>query len=79
MTNNILRRIHEHKSDLIKGFTKKYKTKKLVYVEDFDNPNDAISAEKKIKGWLRIKKIKLIESMNPQWNDLSKILEETFR
>lgn len=79
VTNNIPRRIHEHKSGIIEGFTKKYKTKKLVYVEDFDNPNDAISAEKKIKGWLRIKKIKLIESMNPQWNDLSKILEETFR
>lgn len=79
VTSNILRRIHEHKSGLINGFTKKYKTKKLVYVESFDNPNDAISNEKKIKGWLRIKKIKLIESRNPNWEDLSIKLEEVFR
>ncbi len=79
ITNNILRRIHEHKSGIIEGFTKKYRTEKLVYVESFDNPNDAIAAEKKIKGWLRIKKIRLIESMNPQWDDLGRKLEEIFK
>ena len=79
VTNNILRRIYEHKAGLIEGFTKKYKTKKLVYIDAFDNPNDAIATEKKIKGWIRIKKIRLIESMNPQWEDLSLKLEEVFR
>jgi len=75
ITNNPLRRIYEHKSGIIEGFTKKYRLKKLVYLESFDNPNDAIAAEKKIKGWLRIKKIKLIESKNPHWRDLSEKLE----
>lgn len=79
VTNNILRRTYEHKSELIEGFTKMYKTKKLVYVESFNKPNDAIAAEKKIKGWLRSKKIVLIESMNPNWEDLSVKLEEIFR
>lgn len=76
MTNNLLRRIYEHKSKRIEGFTKKYKLKKLVYFEEFTDVNDAITAEKKIKGWLRIKKIKLIESKNPTWEDLFPLLEE---
>ena len=79
VTNNILRRIYEHKAGFIKGFTKKYRVKKLVYFESFTNPNDAIAAEKKIKGWLRSKKIVLIESMNPNWKDLSVKLEAVFR
>lgn len=79
VTNNPLRRTYEHKNGMIDGFTKKYNLKKLVYVESFDNPSDAIAAEKKIKGWLRIKKIRLIESMNPSWEDLSKKLEEIFK
>ncbi len=71
VTNNLIRRVYEHKNKLIDGFTKKYNLNKLVYFEEFNNVNDAIAAEKKIKGWLRIKKIKLIESVNPEWKDLS--------
>ncbi len=70
VTNNLKRRSYEHKHKLIKGFTSKYNLNKLVYFEEFGNINDALSAEKKIKGWLRTKKIKLIESINPQWEDL---------
>lgn len=61
----------EHKSHLIGGFTKKYKLAKLVYCEEFDNSIDAITNEKRIKGWIRAKKIDLIVSKNPDWVDLS--------
>ena len=75
VTNDLLRRANEHKLKIIDGFTKKYNLNKLVYFEEFSYIKDAISAEKKIKGWLRIKKIRLIESKNPKWEDLSKQLE----
>ena len=75
VTNDLLRRTNEHKLKLAEGFTKKYKLSKLVYFEEFSYIKDAISAEKKIKGWLRIKKVKLVESKNPQWIDLSKQIE----
>ena len=71
ITNNLIRRIYEHKNKLVAGFTKKYSCTKLVYFEGSQNVYDAISAEKKIKGWLRIKKIKLIKSINPNFDDLS--------
>ncbi len=71
VTNDLSRRIYEHKNKIIDGFTKKYNISKLVYYETFNDPNEAIRREKQIKGWLRIKKIKLIESMNPDWKDLS--------
>lgn len=71
ITNDLIRRMYEHKNKLVEGFTKKYNLTKLVYFEQFSNVTDAIAAEKKIKGWLRIKKIKLIKSMNPNWDDLS--------
>lgn len=71
VTNNLERRVFEHKHKLIPGFTSKYNLNKLVWFENFSDINDAISAEKKIKGWLRIKKIKLIESKNKDWKDLS--------
>ena len=71
VTNDLIRRIYEHKNKLIKGFTQKYNLTKLVYFEEFSRIEDAIAAEKKIKGWLRFKKIKLIESVNPKWKDLS--------
>ena len=71
VTNNLERRIFEHKHKLIPGFTSKYNLNKLVWFENFNNVEDAISAEKKIKGWLRIKKIELIESKNKKWKDLS--------
>jgi putative endonuclease len=71
VTNNLERRVYEHKHHLVDGFTKKYKIDKLVYFEDTNDINAAISREKQIKGWLRKKKIALIESMNPSWKDLS--------
>lgn len=78
VTDNLLKRVYEHKNGIIEGFTKKYRIHKLVYVEDFNNPTDAIAAEKRIKGWKRDKKVKLIESKNPNWEDRSIILENTF-
>lgn len=76
VTNNLLRRVYEHKNKLIDGFTKKYNLTKMVYAEEFTDISDAIAAEKRIKGWLREKKIKLIESINPQWQDLMSLLED---
>lgn len=70
MTGSIDRRIREHKNNIFEGFTKKYHADKLVYLELFRNPTDAIAAEKKIKGWKRIRKIQLIESKNPEWESL---------
>lgn len=76
VTNNLLRRAYEHKNKLVDGFTKKYNLTKLVYADSFTDINDAIAAEKKIKGWLRIKKIRFIESINPAWEDLISLLED---
>ena len=71
ITNNLERRVGEHKGKLIAGFTKKYNLTKLIYFEETNDVNSAITREKQIKGWLRTKKIKLIESVNPAWKDLS--------
>jgi len=70
VTNNLTRRIWEHKSKLIKGFTKKYNIDKLIYFESFDNPRDAIKREKQLKAGSRKKKIDLINKINPEWKDL---------
>ncbi len=70
VTNNLRRRVYEHKEKLIKGFTKKYNITKLVYCEVFDRIGDAITREKQIKGGSRQKKIELINSMNKEWRDL---------
>jgi len=70
VTNNIIKRVYEHRMHVIDGFTKKYNVSKLVYVQEFSDVKDAIVAEKKIKGWLRQKKINLIESENPRWHNL---------
>ena len=64
--------MYEHKNKLISGFASKYNLKKLVYFEETIDVNAAIAREKQIKGWLRKKKVALIESENPEWNDLSK-------
>ena len=72
ITNNLSRRVYEHKQKFLKGFTSKYKVDKLVYYEVFDDPYNAISREKQLKGWLRNKKIELISSFNPTWKDLYK-------
>lgn len=71
VTNDLQRRVYEHKHKLIKGFTSKYNITKLVYYEKYNDINDAIRREKQIKGWSRKKKIELIESVNPEWKDLS--------
>ena len=72
VTNNLERRVFEHKHHLVKGFTKKYKITKLVYYEACNDVLAAIRREKEIKGWLRKKKIALINSANTGWKDLSK-------
>ena len=71
VTNNIARRIYEHKNKLIDGFTKKYNVYKLVYLEEMNDVEAAISREKQLKGWNKDKKIMLIQSINPKWNELS--------
>ena len=71
VTNDLTRRVYEHKHKLIPGFTQKYNITKLVYYEETSDIHAAIAREKQIKGWLREKKINLIESMNPNWVDLS--------
>ena len=70
VTNNLERRMYEHKNKLIDGFTKKYNVNKLVYFEKTDDVLLAIEREKQIKGWLRVKKNKLVDSLNPDWRDL---------
>ncbi len=71
ITNNLQRRIFDHKNKLIPGFSEKYNLTKLVYFQEFRDVKDAIAAEKKIKGWTRVKKIALIESINKEWHDLA--------
>jgi putative endonuclease len=71
VTNNLERRVYEHKNKLVTGFASKYNITKLVYYEETSDVNTALAREKQIKGWLRSKKISLIESENPEWKDLS--------
>ena len=69
VTNDLARRVHEHKSSLIPGFTSTYRITRLVYFEEFTDVRDAIAREKQIKGWVRACKIRLIEKCNPAWED----------
>jgi len=71
VTTDLLRRVYQHKQKLVEGFTKKYNLTKLIYYETADDIRTAIQREKQIKGWLRRRKIDLIESVNPRWVDLS--------
>ena len=71
VTNDLERRVAEHKAGLIPGFTQKYNCKKLVYFESFSDIEQAIAREKQLKGWVRKKKDALIDSMNPYRNDLA--------
>ena len=70
MTTNLVRRIYEHRSDAVEGFSEKYQTKILVYYEMHDRIEDAALREKQMKKWNRTWKLQLIEKMNPEWNDL---------
>ncbi|MGH7771135.1 MAG: GIY-YIG nuclease family protein [Candidatus Binatia bacterium] len=71
VTSDLERRVYEHKQRLVPGFTGKYNITRLVYFEVTYDVRAAIAREKQIKGWLRRKKIALIESVNPEWKDLS--------
>jgi putative endonuclease len=71
VTNDLERRVHEHKSELIEGFTKRYKITRLVYFAETSNIEGAIAREKGVKKWRRSKKIDLIEAANTGWKDLS--------
>ena len=79
VTNNLERRIYEHKNKLIDGFTKKYNLGKLVYYESTTEVQSAIAREKQIKGWTRKRKNDLIEGINPEWKDLSEEWDSSLR
>ena len=70
VTNDIVRRVYEHREKLVPGFTKEYGVAKLIYYEIYDDPESAIVREKRIKRWKRDWKIELIERDNPNWDDL---------
>ncbi len=76
MTNNLYHRVYQHKMKLFEGFSKRYNTYKLVWYDETDDVAAAIELEKRIKGWLREKKVALIEETNPNWIDLA---EEWFK
>jgi putative endonuclease len=70
ITNDLIRRVYEHRNDLVKGFTSKYHIHRLVHFEEFPDAQSAITRKKQLKVWHRAWKIRLIEESNPQWNDL---------
>jgi putative endonuclease len=72
LTTNLIRRVWEHKNDLVPGFTRKYGLHRLVYYETHGQISDAAQREKSLKRWLRTWKITLIEQLNPTWRDLYK-------
>ena len=72
VTNDLNRRVGEHKEGLISGFTKRYKVNRLVYYESMGEVKDAIAREKQIKRWRREKNVSLIETTNSEWNDLAR-------
>jgi putative endonuclease len=74
ITNSLMRRVSQHQNGEIEGFTKTYKVNLLVYYERYNDPRDAIAREKEIKGWRRATKNALVETMNPNWADLSPAL-----
>ena len=76
VTNNLLKRVHQHKNDVVEGFTKKYKIHDLVHYEVFGRIEDAINREKRMKKWKRAWKIRLIEETNPNWKDLFETLND---
>jgi putative endonuclease len=70
VTNDLIRRIHEHRAGLVAGFTRQYRVHRVVYYETSESAYAAIAREKQIKGWRREKKVRLIESVNPGWAEL---------
>jgi putative endonuclease len=71
VTNDLVRRVAEHRLKAVKGFTNKYEVDRLVYFEQFDDAENAIRREKRLKKWNRAWKIRLIEELNPNWDDLN--------
>ena len=69
VTNDLVRRVWQHRTGAIRGFTKKYSVTRLVYFESFDHPIVAIRREKQLKSYARVKKVALVESTNPDWGD----------
>lgn len=76
VTNDLIRRVYEHKNKLIPGFTSRYNITELVYFEETSDVQTALAREKEIKGWRRAKKSQLIASVNPGWADLSAVWYE---
>lgn len=70
VTSDLVRRVHEHKTKVVPGFTKRYGVDKLVLFETFDDPTSAIAREKELKKWRRDWKTRLIDEQNPNWDDL---------
>ncbi len=79
ITGDLRHRVWQHKKKLVDGFTSRYNLTLLVYYEEFVYPDAAIAREKEIKGWRRSKKIRLIESMNPRWEDLAREWQDMYR
>ena len=77
VTNDLEKRLYQHKNDIIEGFTKKYRVHKLVYFESSTDIRAAIAREKQLKGWSRAKKIALVNTMNPSWRDLAEDIHGT--
>jgi len=76
MTNGLERRIMQHKEHAVEGFTDDYEVERLLYFEAYDDVHKAIAREKQLKGWIRAKKVALIEKLNPTWKDLAKDFAE---
>ena len=74
VTNDLHRRLYEHKNEMAEGFTKRYHLYKLVYYEEYSSPDEAIEREKQLKRWVRAKKNWLVERENPRWVDLTEEL-----
>ena len=74
VTNDLIKRVYEHKNDLVEGFTERYSVHKLVYYEETNDINSALKREKQLKKWNRKWKLELIEKKNPDWKDLYETL-----
>lgn len=79
VTNNLIRRVREHKNEVNRGFSRKYQTKSLVYYEIISERPQAERRERQVKGWMRWKKIDLIETLNPRWRDLSALWADSLQ
>jgi putative endonuclease len=79
ITGDLRRRVWQHKNKLVQGFTSRYNLTRLAYYEEFVYPDAAIAREKEIKGWCRGKKLQLIESVNPSWEDLAKDWQDIYK